>query len=60
MVLIDVECDRCGETREVELELVFNGDEGSCDCGGRLRRVWSPVAIGRVRGAGDSPARGSK
>lgn len=61
--MADFRCDSCGRTVEIELR-VWDEHRPWCSfdtdvCDGRLRRVWSPVSIGRVDGAGGSPARGS-
>lgn len=51
--LADYVCTGCGERQELAV-----AEEWLCpSCSAALRRVWKPVAIGRVAGAGDSPAR---
>jgi hypothetical protein len=60
MRLADYRCELCGSVVEVDLGeppvgvlMMQHGDA----CSGRLLRVWGPVAIGSVKGAGGSPSR---
>lgn len=58
----DYRCELCGSVVEVELGepavgvlMMQHGVDNGCS--GRLLRVWGPVSIGKILGAGESPAR---
>ena len=41
MPLYDFRCTKCGETQEVLLKVTQRDQEGTCHCGGTLKRLPS-------------------
>jgi predicted nucleic acid-binding Zn ribbon protein len=60
MTYADYRCPSCSKVCDVSVPVPSNTTVECQQCRVEMKRVWSPVAIGRVPGAGGSPARGSK
>lgn len=66
MRVADYRCELCGSVVEVDLGeppvgvLMMQHEDGRGGmCSGRLLRVWGPVGLLGVKGAGGSPSRSS-